>query len=102
MSIELTAPGENEAPKWFEEDPKMFAKLISTQQSIASSVFSTTARVNETNLRKIQRDKLQDLLDAIHEEDEPSDQHEDDGYVERTDHEDEEVEPEHLTAEDLF
>lgn len=48
-------------------DPN-FAKIISTQQSVASSVFSTTARINEANLRRVQSDKMQELLDELRAE----------------------------------
>lgn len=58
------------------DDPDMpnFAKIMSVQQSIASNVFSTTARVNDSNLRRTQTDKLDELLNLIRDEDRQNDQ----------------------------
>lgn len=48
-------------------DPYMadYPKIISTQQAIVASVFSTAAKVDETALRRRQTDKLSEILDEI-------------------------------------
>ncbi len=47
-----------------ELDPldKHYPKLLSTQQSIMSSVFSTAARVSDQSLRRRETDKMEELL----------------------------------------
>lgn len=51
--------------------PKMpdYSKLISTQQSIIASVFSTMARVNDAAMRQQADNKLDEILEAIHASD---------------------------------
>lgn len=44
------------------------AKIISTQQAVAASVFSTAARIDETQLRRQQTDKMKDILERIRAE----------------------------------
>lgn len=66
MSIDISEKDEEGRPKLMDE--KIYPKLLSTQQAIASSVFSTTARVNEGNLRAAQTDRLQRVLDALRED----------------------------------
>lgn len=78
-------------------DMPNFFKLVGTQQSIMTSVFSTTARVDDTNLRRAQTDRLDNLLRRLKSEEGgeeeleeappqgTSDQHE--GYSGKNDHE---------------
>ena len=47
---------------------KDFAKIMSTQQSIAASVFSTAARIDETQLRRQNADKLDEILEIVRQE----------------------------------
>lgn len=42
-----------------------FARIMSTQQAIAASVFATAARIDEAQLRRVQVDKLDELLEVI-------------------------------------
>lgn len=49
-------------------EDKNFPKLLSTQQAIAASVFSTAARIDENQLRKQAQDKLSEILDLIRSE----------------------------------
>lgn len=50
-----------------EMDPadKNFQKVMSTQQSIMSSVFSTQARIDEARLRRQNDDKLEAVLKEL-------------------------------------
>lgn len=50
------------------EDNPQFARVISTQQSVIASVFSTTARINEASLKKQQTDKMERLLAELQAE----------------------------------
>lgn len=47
---------------------KNFARLLSSQQAIIASVFSTTVRTNEEMLRKRQDDRMAELLETIEKE----------------------------------
>ena len=42
-----------------------FPRLLGTKQAVAASVFSTAARIDEAQLRRVQTDKLDELLEAI-------------------------------------
>lgn len=44
---------------------KDFMRILSTQQSVISSVLSTTARVENSKLRKTQDDGMARVLDAV-------------------------------------
>lgn len=48
-------------------DPN-FARITSTQQAIAASVFSTAARIDETQLRRQNADKIDEILRIVREE----------------------------------
>lgn len=54
--------------KDMDPNDKNFQKIMSTQQSIMSSVFSTAARIDEAKLRARETDKLDEVLDALHRE----------------------------------
>lgn len=45
-----------------------YAKIITTQQAIISSVFTTTARVEQTRLRQQEADKMEELLATLERE----------------------------------
>ena len=42
-----------------------FPRLLGTKQAVAASVFATAARIDEAQLRRVQTDKLDELLEAI-------------------------------------
>lgn len=46
-------------------DDKNFPKLLASQESIARSIFSITARINDTELRKQQNDRIGALLAKV-------------------------------------
>lgn len=46
-------------------DDRNFPKLLASQESIAKSVFTVTARINDTELRRKQNDKIGGLLEEI-------------------------------------
>lgn len=49
---------------------KDFGRILSTQQAIAASVFSTAARIDETALRRQNADKVDEILRICREEEE--------------------------------
>jgi hypothetical protein len=49
-------------------EDKNFAKLMSTQQSIMSSVFSTTARIDDALLQRAKTDEMDQVLGVLAEE----------------------------------
>lgn len=49
-------------------DNPNYYKVISVQQSIISNVFTTTARINEAELKRKQDDKMKALLEALRQE----------------------------------
>ena len=50
------------------EDHPLFGKIMSTQSGIMASVFSTSARIDETMLRRRQESRMDELIDLIREE----------------------------------
>lgn len=47
---------------------KNYQKIMSTQQSIMSSVFSTQARIDEARLRRQNDDKLEEVLRELRQQ----------------------------------
>lgn len=60
MSIDLKA---------MDPADKNFQKIMSTQQSIMASVFSTTARIDDAKLRAKQTDLMDEVLEAVRRHD---------------------------------